>query len=136
MRSVKTFLESYSKRSASIKVITTFLALILTLRNFIFNCKNYLKIKSCGMGTIYAPSYANIFMDHFERKFLYPFIKTFSLIYLWFIDDILFIWTDSKTGLEKFLNELNTKHPSITFEYEMPKERMSFLDTKIYIKSH
>ena len=69
------------------------------------------------MGTICAPSYANIFMDHFERKFIYPFIKTFLLIYLRFIDDIFFIWTGSKAGLEKFLNELNKKHPSIKFEY-------------------
>ena len=86
------------------------------------------------MGTICAPSYGNIFMDHFERKFIYPFIKTFSLIYLRFIDDIFFIWTGSKTDLENFLNELNTKHPSIKFEYEISKERISFLDTEIYIK--
>ena len=99
MRSVKTFLKSYSKRSASEKVITTFLALILTLRNFIFNCKNYLKIKSCSMGAICAPSYANIFMDHFDRKFIYLLIKTFSLIYLSFIDDIIFILNTHQLNL-------------------------------------
>ena len=59
------------------------------------------------MGTICAPSYTNIFMDNFERKFIYSFIKTFSLIYLTFIDDIFFVWTGSKTNLGKFLNELN-----------------------------
>ena len=37
MKSVKTSLGKYSKRTASTKVITTFLALILTLNNFIFN---------------------------------------------------------------------------------------------------
>ena len=42
IKSVKTSLENYSKRTASAKVITTFLALILTLNNFIFNCKDYL----------------------------------------------------------------------------------------------
>ena len=129
-------LEKYFKQTASTKVITTFLALILTLNNFIFNCKNYLQVKGCAMGTICAPSYAHIFMDHFERKFIYPFIKTFLLIYLRFIDDIFFIWTGSKTNLEKFLNELNTKHPSIKFEYEILKEKISFLDTEIYIKNN
>ena len=87
------------------------------------------------MGTIFAPWYANIFMDHFERKSIYPFIKTFSLIYLWLIDDIFFIWKGRKTDLEKFLNKLNTKHPAIKFEYEISKERISFLDTEIYIKN-
>ena len=75
-------------------------------------------------------------MDHFERKFIYPFVKTFSLIYLWFIDHIIFIWKGSKRKLEHFLNELNTKHPSIKFEHEISKERISFLDAKIYIKNN
>ena len=34
-------------------------------------------------------------------------IKTFSLIYHRFIDDIFFIGTGCKTDLENFLNELN-----------------------------
>ena len=136
LKSVKTSLEKYSKRIASTKVITTFLALKLTLNNFIFKFKNYLQIKGCAMGTICAPSYANIFMDHLERKFIYPLIKTFSLIYLRFIDDIFFIWTGSKTDLEKFLNALNTKHPSIKFDYEISKEIISFLDIEIYIKNN
>ena len=88
---VKTFLEKYSKRTASTKVITTFLALIPTLNNFIFICRNYLQIKGCVMGTTCAPSYANIFMDHFERKLIYPFIKTFSIKYLRFIGDIFYV---------------------------------------------
>ena len=87
------------------------------------------------MGTICAPSYASIFMDHFERKFIYPFIKTFSLIYLRFIHYIFFIWTGSKIDLEKFLNKLNTKYPSIKFEYEILKERISFLDSEIFIRN-
>ena len=132
MKSVKMSLEKYSKRTASTKVITTFLALILTLDNFIFNCRNCLQIKGCTMGTICAPSYANIFLDHFERKFIHTFIKIFSLIYLRFVDDIFFIWRGSKTDLEKFLNELNGKHPSIKFECEISKERISFLDTETY----
>ena len=75
-------------------------------------------------------------MDYFERKFIYPFIKTFPLIHLRFIDDIFLIWTGSKTDLVKILNDLNAKHPSIKFEYKILKERISFLDTKIYIKNN
>ena len=88
------------------------------------------------MGTICAPSYANALMDHFERKLKYPFIKIFSFIYFRFIDDIFFIWRNSKTDVEKNLNEFNAKHPSIQFEYEISKEIISLLDTKIYIKNN
>ena len=88
IKSVKTSLEKYSKRSTSTKVITTSWALILTINNFIFNCKNYLQIKGCAMRTICADLYASIFMHHFVKKFIYPFIKTFSLIYLRFVGAI------------------------------------------------
>ena len=59
-----------SKPSISIKVILTFLKLILTLNNFVFNGINYLQKKGCAMGTKCAPSYANIFMGWFEEKFI------------------------------------------------------------------
>ena len=48
------------------KVITTFLALILALSNFIFNCT---------IGNVCAPSYASIFMNHFVRKYIYPLVE-------------------------------------------------------------
>ena len=38
------------------------------MNNFIFNSTNYLQAKGCAMGTICAPSYADIFMDHFGKK--------------------------------------------------------------------
>ena len=60
-------------------------------------------------------------------------LSTFSLIYLRFIDDIFFKWTGSRTDLENFLDKLNAKHASIKFGYEISKERISFLDTEIYI---
>ena len=72
---VKNPYDNYSKKSIATKVITTFMALILTLNNFIFNCKHYLQIKGCGMGTRCAPAYANIFMASFESKYIYPYIK-------------------------------------------------------------
>ena len=61
-----------------------------------FNSRNYLQTKCGAMGTICAPSYTNIFMDHFEKKLIYPFINGFPLIYLRFIDDIFLIWIGNK----------------------------------------
>ena len=46
------------------------------------------------------------------------------------------MWKGSKTDLENFLKKLNTQHPSIEFEYEILKERISFLDTEIYMKNN
>ena len=65
--------------------ISTFLGLVLTLSNFVFNCQNYLHIKGCTMGTKYAPNYANIFMGMFEERYEYHLIEITSKFYLGFI---------------------------------------------------
>ena len=66
---MKTLFEYLPRNAIVTKVITTFLSLILTLNNF--NCKKYMQIKSCG--TISVQSCTNIFMNHFERKNIFPF---------------------------------------------------------------
>ena len=75
MSAVKRAFDNYPKKTTTIKVITTFLALIVTLNNFVFDCIHYLQIKGCAMGTICDPAYANIFMADFELKYIYPYIR-------------------------------------------------------------
>ena len=48
------------------------------------------------MGTICAPAYANIFMVNFELKYIYPYIKVKTKMFLRFIDDLFMIWTGSE----------------------------------------
>ena len=69
------------------------------------------------MGAIYALAYANIFMDYFERKYIYPFLDGLSRSYLRIIGNIFFIWTSSKDQLITSLNDLNTKHNSMKFGF-------------------
>ena len=80
--------EDYPNKTVTTKVITTFLALILTLNNFIFNSKFYLQIKGCVLGTICTPTYANILMSKSEERYMYPLTKNKSSSYLHFIDNI------------------------------------------------
>ena len=109
IKTVKESFDKHTSKNVATKVVGTFSALILTLNNFVFNCKHYLQTKGCAMRTICAPSYANIFMDHFEKKYIYPFLQGLSLIYLRFIDDIFLIWTGTKEQLTNCLNNLNKK---------------------------
>ena len=87
------------------------------------------------MDTICPPFWTN-FTDHFENKFIYPFIKRASLVYLRFIDDIFFIWTGNKKDLMKFLNELNSKDESFKFEHRISKTNLTLLDNAICIKNN
>ena len=93
---VKRAFDNYSKKTTTTKVITTFLVLILTLNNFVFDCLHYLQIKGCEMGPICAPAYANIFMVNFELKYIYPYVKDKTKMLLRFIDDFFMIWTGSE----------------------------------------
>ena len=88
--SIKAVREAYDKhpsKSVSTKVIITFLSLILTLNNFIFNCSHYLQVMGCTVGTICALSYANNFIGQFEAKHIYPYILGNALLFLRYIDD-------------------------------------------------
>ena len=136
IKAVKTSLDNFPRKAITAKVITVFPSLILTLNNFLFNCKDCIQINGCVIGTIFAPPNANIFMDQFHRKYISPFLQELSSIYLSFIDDILFVRTGSKEQLIWNLDELNAKHDSIKFEHQISKTSISFLDTEMYIKNN
>ena len=52
-------------------------------------------------------------------------------VYWRFLDDIFMIWEHSKEKLYKFVEVLNTHHPSITVNAELSAESMHFLDTVV-----
>ena len=82
IKAVKEAYGNHPTKTVATKVIITFLSLILTLNNFVFNSINYLQIMGCAMGTICAPAYANIFMAQFEKHHICPDIKNKSILYL------------------------------------------------------
>ena len=63
-------------------------------------------------------------------------IKGISLIYFRFFWIYFFICTNNEKNAMMFLNELNTKYKSITYEYQISETNTAFLDTKIYIKNN
>ena len=78
--------------------------LVLTLNNFRFNGKNYLQIGGTAMGTRLAPSFANIYVYHFEGNFVYPYPHKPTVWYR-YIDDIFMIWdlTDLMNSISSLL---------------------------------
>ena len=110
----------------------TLLSLILALSNFVFNCTSYLQTMGCAMGTRCASSYTNIFMVNFEAKHIYPYIKEMSLLYLRYIRNIFMIWKDTRADLMTFIKELNEKHKTIKFDFQISPRKIAFLDTMLY----
>ena len=132
IKAVRKAYDNHPNKTVVTKVITTFLSLILTLNNFVFNSTNYLQTIGCAMGTICAPTYANSFMAQFEKQHIYPYIKNNSILYLQYMDDIFMIWRGTKQELLIFLETLNSKHKTIKFEHNISHSTISFLDTCIY----
>ena len=120
------------RKNKAMRIISTFLRLVLTLNNFIFNSQNYLQIKGCVMATKCAPSYANIFMGMFEERYIYPFIEKMSKFYLQFIDDIFLIWTGTTDQLMKLKQQINEVNPPIKFYFNFSNKEINFLDTTVY----
>ena len=83
------------------------------------------------MGTICALAYADIFMANFELRYIYPYIKDKTKMFLRFIDDLFIIWTGSEQELLDFINDLNKKHPLIKFEFKCPQTKIEFLDVLV-----
>ena len=81
----------------------------------------------CGMGTICAPSNANIVIANFEAKHIYPYIKEMSLLYIRYIDDIFMTWRGAKSELTTFIKELNENHKTIILNFKFHKEKLHFL---------
>ena len=129
---IKAVREAYDNHPNKTVVIITFLSLILTLNDFVFNSMNYLQIMGCAMGTICAPAYGNIFMAQFEKQHIYPYIKNKSILDLRYINDMFMIWTRTKQELLIFLENLNSKHKTIKFDHNISHSKISFSDTLIY----
>ena len=71
------------------------LELVLKLNNFTFNSAHYLQINGTAMGTRVAPTYANLFMDSIERKYIYTYSRK-PIVYFRFIDDVWGIFRGSE----------------------------------------
>ena len=70
------------------------------------DCKVKKQISGVAIGTKFAPPYTCVFMDKVEREFLNAEdIKPW--VWLRYIDDIYFIWTESENMLDGFLLRLN-----------------------------
>ena len=109
--------------------------LVLTLNNFKFDGKNYLQIGGTAMGTRLAPSFANIFMYHFEEQHVYPYPYKPTL-WLRYIDDIFMVWDHGLDELNKFIQHLNTSMDSIKFTTEISDSELNFLDVKVSVNNN
>ncbi len=82
------------------------------------------------MGSKVSPTFANLFMENFENKWVYTYPLQ-PLVWYRYIDDIFAIWTHSENELKQFIEHLNNVHTTIKFTAEYSKSHLNFLDTTV-----
>ena len=87
---------------------------VLKNNYFEFNGQVKHQISGTAIGTKFAPTYACIFMDEIETKFLET--QEFQpLVWFRYIDDVFFISPHGQDKLVSFMLEFNSYHPNIKF---------------------
>ena len=115
--------------------ILELLNLVLKCNNFRFGEEEFLQINGTAMGTRVAPTYAVIFMNHFEQQHIYSYQGP-GQIRKWFrfIDDIWSIFRGSSVDVQKFMEHINNVHSSIKFTGDFSKDEVIFLDVRTKIE--
>ena len=92
-----------------------------------------LQVHGTAMGTHMAPYYANLFMGKLELEFLLT--QDLKPEVWWrFIDDSFAIWTHGEQSLLRFIKSLNHHHTTIKFTTNWSTEKVTFLDTTVYLR--
>jgi hypothetical protein len=111
--------------------ILKLLELCLRGGDFEFDGQKYLQISGTAMGKRFAPSLADIYMAEWEKHAIgrCPDKPSF---YKRFLDDIFMLWIHGKEKLTRFLEILNSHHPSIKLVATVHEICADFLDLTIF----
>ena len=105
---------------------------MLVLKLFMKNLKKEQIKKSIYWLPSFLPPYACLFVDRMENDFFDSEIVK-SWLWLRYIVDIFFIWTEGQDKLEEFLYRLNNFHPNVKFAHEKSNSSVNFLDVNVSI---
>ena len=127
MQALHQKLENRLDKTEDLVAMTEF---VLKNNYFEINSDIYHQKSGTAIATKFAAPYACLFMDRVETEFLESeTIKPW--VWLRYIDDIFFVWTDGADKLLSFLERLNSFHTNLKFTHEFSRESVTFLDVVV-----
>ena len=124
---------SKDSRKLPINTLLRLCELVLSLNSFSFNNDHYQQTSGVAMGTRMGPSFACLFMGHFEEQVRRQYTGVMPDFYRRFIDDCLGLATCSRSELQVFIDFVSNFHPSIKFTHTVSQSSITFLDLSISI---
>ena len=107
------------------------------LKNNIFkhNLSFYKQLRGTAICTKLAQSYAIIFLGDLEERFFAD--CNISKLVCWrYTDEIFMLWQHGEKVLKKFLEILNSYHPTMKFTANYSREKITFLDLEVIKKGN
>lgn len=117
-----------------IHFVMTLARLAMKENVFKFEDDLFLQVSGTSMGSVYAPSLANLYVHAFEEEHIFNVNNLFQTsIRVWkrYIDDIFVVWRGSEESIQQFLLWLNSRNPFLKFTVEFNKSHLAFLDLLI-----
>ena len=85
------------------------------------------------MGTKMGPSYACLFMGHFEFLFKQHYNKPHPELFKRYIDDCFAVTSLSLEEISDFIDAIQQFHPAISFTHQISATSVSFLDIHVFL---
>lgn len=98
---------------------------------FWYKGEHYTQTKGVAMGTKYAPSVANLFLNRWEEEQIYRFRRTNLKLYRRYMDNIIIKWRGTEEELKEFLHEINQNIYGISFTGGWSKQFIDYLNLQI-----
>jgi hypothetical protein len=107
------------------------------------NYVNVKQVRGVAMGSPLSPVICNLFLEELESRDINSFDPT-PTVFLRYVDDIFFLWSESTRPIEEFHQHLNNQNASITFAVEkevegvipfvdvLVKRRNQKIETEVY----
>ena len=115
----KLFKNKKKVKGLSKKDFITLLNLTVKSSFFIFNDEYYKQLDGVSMGSPLGPTFANIFLCHWEEIWIKKCPKQFApKFYKRYMDDT-FLLFNSPDDVKKFYNYINSRHANMNFTFEI-----------------
>ena len=131
---LKHFLNKRVTKEPSRDTLIRLAELVLNKNTFSFSNEVFSQASAITMGTKMSPSYACIFMGHFEYLLLQQYNKRVPKFYKRYIDDIIGVTSMNSSQLLDFINFVQNFHPTVKFTYQISKTSITFLNMNISLK--